>query len=42
MDPAIDNIILTDSKIEIIAEGFKWSEGLLWIGKTNERSKQRN
>ena len=31
MDPAIDKIILTDSKIEIIAEGFEWCEGPLWL-----------
>ncbi len=32
-DPALDNIISKDAKAEIIAEGFGWSEGPLWIEK---------
>ena len=32
-DPALDNIISKDAKAEIIAEGFDWSEGPLWIEK---------
>ena len=32
-DPALDNIIAANAKIEIIAEGFEWSEGPLWIEK---------
>jgi gluconolactonase len=32
-DPALDNIISKDAKAEIIAEGFEWSEGPLWIEK---------
>jgi gluconolactonase len=32
-DPAIENIISKDAKAEIIAEGFDWSEGPLWIEK---------
>ena len=31
LDPALDSIISADAKIEIIAEGFQWSEGPLWI-----------
>jgi gluconolactonase len=31
MNPAIDKIILTDSKIEIVAEGFEWCESPLWL-----------
>lgn len=31
IDPALDAIIDTDAAIEIIAEGFQWSEGPLWI-----------
>ncbi|HEX5652509.1 MAG TPA: SMP-30/gluconolactonase/LRE family protein [Chitinophagaceae bacterium] len=31
LDPAIDAIIEKDAKIEIIAEGFDWSEGPLWL-----------
>jgi gluconolactonase len=30
-DPALDDIISADAKAEIIAEGFDWSEGPLWI-----------
>ncbi len=32
-DLALDNIISKDAKAEIIAEGFEWSEGPLWIEK---------
>ncbi|MEP7256975.1 MAG: SMP-30/gluconolactonase/LRE family protein [Flavitalea sp.] len=31
LDPALDNIILSSAKVETIAEGFKWSEGPLWL-----------
>jgi gluconolactonase len=31
IDAALDNIISADAKPEIIAEGFEWSEGPLWI-----------
>ena len=34
-DPALDNIISANAKIEVIAEGFEWSEGPLWIEKHN-------
>lgn len=30
-DPALDNIVSSNAKIEIIADGFDWSEGPLWI-----------
>lgn len=30
-DPALDIIIDTNAKAEIIADGFEWSEGPLWI-----------
>ena len=30
-DPALDNIISANAKPEIIAEGFEWSEGPLWV-----------
>ena len=33
LDPALDNIISPDAKSEIIAEGFDWSEGPLWVEK---------
>ena len=31
LDPAINNLISSNAKVEIIAEGFEWSEGPLWI-----------
>ena len=31
IDPALDSIISTDAQPEIIAEGFQWSEGPVWI-----------
>lgn len=31
LDPALDAVIDTNATIEIIAEGFKWSEGPLWV-----------
>lgn len=35
LDPALDEIISANAKIEVIAEGFEWSEGPLWIEKHN-------
>ncbi len=34
-DVALDNIISANAKPEIIAEGFEWSEGPLWVEKHN-------
>jgi gluconolactonase len=34
-DPALDNIVAPNAKAEIIAEGFEWSEGCLWVEKFN-------
>lgn len=34
-DPALDSIISTNATPEIIAEGFEWSEGPLWVEKHN-------
>ena len=34
-DSLLDNIISKNAKAEIIAEGFEWSEGPLWIDKHN-------
>jgi gluconolactonase len=31
LDPAIDQILGTEPKIEIIGEGYKWSEGPVWV-----------
>lgn len=35
MDPALDNILPKEVKIEVIAQGFGWSEGPLWIQSEN-------
>lgn len=34
LDPALDKLIAPDAKIEVLATGFNWSEGLL-VFKTN-------
>lgn len=34
-DPSLDAIIDSNAKAEIIAEGFEWSEGSLWVEKEN-------
>ena len=31
LDPALESIIDADAKIEVLAEGYKWSEGPVWI-----------
>lgn len=33
LDPALDNLLSADIKPEIIAEGFDWSEGPVWVEK---------
>ena len=33
LDPALDKIVSPGAKAEIIAEGFDWSEGPLWVEK---------
>ena len=33
LDPALDAIINSNAKVEIIASGFDWSEGPVWIEK---------
>jgi gluconolactonase len=33
--PALDNIISVNAKPEIIADGFEWSEGPLWVEQHN-------
>jgi gluconolactonase len=35
IDPALDAIVNSDAKVEIIAEGFEWSEGPLWLSDQN-------
>src|ERR1041384_7795825 len=31
LDPALDSLVKVDAKPEVIAEGFVWSEGTLWL-----------
>ncbi|QDT00352.1 SMP-30/gluconolactonase/LRE family protein [Adhaeretor mobilis] len=31
IDPAFDKIVSSDAKIEVLAEGFTWSEGPVWV-----------
>lgn len=33
LDPAFDDLIDKNAKIEVLAEGFKWSEGPAWVKK---------
>jgi len=35
LDPALLSLLDSSAKIEILAEGFKWSEGPLWIADSN-------
>lgn len=35
IDPDLDAILSADAKVEVIAEGFEWSEGPLWLEKEN-------
>lgn len=30
-DPGLDELIAPDAKVEVLAEGFEWSEGPVWI-----------
>lgn len=32
-DPALDALLSADSKLELLAEGFVWSEGPVWVKK---------
>ncbi len=31
LDPALDDLVPADAKLEILAEGFDWSEGPVWV-----------
>jgi hypothetical protein len=31
LDPAIDALVPRDAKIEVLADGFDWSEGPVWL-----------
>jgi gluconolactonase len=35
LDPALDQILSPDAKIEVIAEGYNWSEGPVWVESAN-------
>lgn len=35
IDPAFDSIVSADATIEIIAEGYEWSEGPVWVASQN-------
>jgi gluconolactonase len=35
LDPALDQILAPDAKIEVIAEGYTWSEGPVWVPAGN-------
>jgi len=35
VDPALDAILSPEAKIEIIAEGYTWSEGPVWVAAQN-------
>ena len=32
-DPAFEKLIAPDAKIEVLASGYKWSEGPAWVKK---------
>jgi gluconolactonase len=34
LDPELDRVVAPDTKIEILAEGFEWSEGPVWVKST--------
>lgn len=31
IDPALDELVAADAKIEVLASGFEWSEGPVWV-----------
>ena len=34
LDAAFDQLVPSDARIEVLAEGFEWSEGPVWVAKT--------
>ena len=36
LDPALDKLIRPEATIEILADGFDWSEGPLWLAEQNK------
>lgn len=35
LDPRLDAVVPKDAKIEKLADGFKWAEGPVWMGKSD-------
>ncbi|MBT1705651.1 SMP-30/gluconolactonase/LRE family protein [Chryseosolibacter indicus] len=35
LDPSLDALVSPDAKIEILAEGYEWSEGPVWVESQN-------
>jgi gluconolactonase len=35
LDPLLDNLIDSSAKVEILADGFSWSEGPVWVPQLN-------
>jgi gluconolactonase len=35
-DPALDRLIPTDAKIEVLADGFTWTEGPVWVSEKGD------
>lgn len=35
LDPALDSLLPANAQLEILAEGFEWSEGPLWVPQLN-------
>lgn len=31
LDPALDRLVAADAEVEVLAEGYEWSEGPLWV-----------
>lgn len=38
LDPRLDNLIDTDQQMEVLAQGFRWSEGPVWITQSKGSS----
>ena len=34
LDPAFDQLVPADGRLEVLASGFEWSEGPVWVAKT--------
>jgi len=35
LEPELNKLIRADAKVEILADGFKWTEGALWVEREN-------